>query len=162
MMNSPARSKAEITKNVMSILLDEEPNHGDTPQFLYTDDLVPYSDHPFKLYAGERLNDMVRSITENGVIVPVIVRPIDKSEKKYEILSGHNRVNAAKLAGLERVPVHIKKKLTDKEAALIVTETNLVQRSFADLSHSERAVALKHHLEAVKEESKFLSEIKRL
>jgi ParB family chromosome partitioning protein len=96
---------------------------------------------------------MVRSVKELGVIVPVIVRPIDENESEgtYEILSGHNRVNAAKLAGLVKVPVVIKTDLTDEEAALIVTETNLVQRSFADLSHSERAIALKCHMDALKD-----------
>jgi ParB family chromosome partitioning protein len=80
-------------------------------------------------------------------------------------LSGHNRVNAAKLAGLTEVPVIIKKGLTDDEAKLIVTETNLVQRSFADLSHSERAIVLKQHMEAIKAQGKrndLLKEIERL
>jgi ParB family chromosome partitioning protein len=49
-----------------------------------------------------------------------------------EILSGHNRVNAAKIAGLEKVPAVIKEVYTDEEANLIVTETNLLQRSFSD------------------------------
>jgi ParB family chromosome partitioning protein len=165
MMSNPPKTKAEITKNVMAILLDENPAEQNTPQALYVDNLVPYNNHLFKLYEGDRLNDMARSIKENGVIVPVIVRPIDKNEKMYEILSGHNRVNAAKLAGLERVPVRIKKGLTDDEAALIVTETNLIQRSFTDLSHSERAVILKNHMEAIRKQGKrndFINEIERL
>jgi ParB family chromosome partitioning protein len=54
------------------------------------------------------------------------------------------------LAGLKKVPVIVKHDLDEEEAKLIVTETNLVQRSFADLSHSERAVALHMHLEALK------------
>ena len=97
------------------------------------------------------------------MIVPVIVRPADNG--MYEILSGHNRVNAAKVAGLTQIPVVIKTGLDDNDAKLIVTETNLVQRSFADLSHSERAVALKTHLDAIKAQGKrtdMLSEIKRL
>ncbi len=86
--------------------------------------LVPFADHPFKLYEGERLNDMVTSIKELGVILPVVVRP--KETDCYEILTGHNRVNAAKIAGLEKVPTVIKEGLTDEEAKLIVTETNLL------------------------------------
>ena len=145
------KSKAEVERNLRAILLDEEPNPNaptNATESLFVDELIPYADHPFKLYEGERLDDMVRSVKELGVIVPVIVRPLDED---YEILSGHNRVNAAKIAGLKKVPVIIKTGLTDEEAKLIVTETNLVQRSFADLSHSERAVALKMHLEALKE-----------
>jgi ParB family chromosome partitioning protein len=148
------KTKKELEKNVMAILLDEEPASGNAPanakETLFIDELVPFADHPFKLYEGERLDDMVRSITELGVIVPVIVRPVGGGEETYEILSGHNRVNAAKIAGLKKVPVVIKTDLTDNEAKLIVTETNLVQRSFADLSHSERAIALHTHLEALK------------
>jgi len=52
-----------------------------------------------------------------------------------ETLSGHNRVNAAKQAGLDNVPVVIKEGLSEEEAILIVTETNLMQRSFSDLAH---------------------------
>ena len=102
--------------------------------------LSPFANHPFKLYEGERLNDMVTSIKELGVILPVVVRP--KDNDNYEILSGHNRVNAAKIAGLEKVPTVIKEGLSDEEANLIVTETNLLQRSFADLSYSESRVQL--------------------
>lgn len=112
--------------------------------------LQPYENHPFKLYSGERFDDMVRSVKELGVIVPIIVRP--RGEGKYEILSGHNRVNAAKTAGLQTIPAVIKDKLTDEEAALIVTETNLMQRSFADLCHSERAIALAMHHKTLKKQ----------
>lgn len=102
--------------------------------------LAPYINHPFKLYEGERLNDMVQSIKELGVIVPVVIQP--KENGMYEILSGHNRVNAARIAGLTKVPVVIKEGLTEEEATLIVTETNTMQRSFSDLSHSERAAVI--------------------
>ena len=163
------KSKAETQKSVMAILLDEEPTNTNVPanavETLLIDDLVPFADHPFKLYEGERLDDMVRSIKELGVIVPVIVRPIDEDDRTDEILSGHNRVNAAKIAGLKKVPVVIKTGLTDDEAELIVTETNLVQRSFADLSYSQRAVALKRHMDAIRKqgkENKLLDEIERL
>lgn len=109
--------------------------------------LVPFNNHPFKLYEGQRLDDMVQSIKELGVLLPIIVRM--KSLEKYEILSGHNRVNAAKMAGLEKVPAIIKENLSDDEALLIVTETNLMQRSFSDLSISEKAKSLKVHYDAL-------------
>jgi len=160
------KSKAEVEKNVMAILLGEESEaNPKSVETLFIDELIPYSNHPFKLYEGERLDDMVRSINERGVLMPIIVRPLDKNEASFEILSGHNRVNAAKLAGLKKVPVIIKRGLTDDEAKLIVTETNLIQRSFADLSHSERAVALKQHMDAIKAQGKrndLLDEIERL
>jgi len=124
--------------------------------------LVPFSNHPFKLYEGERLNDMVESIKEFGVIVPIVIRPIGTS---YQILSGHNRVNAAKLAGILKVPAVIKEGLTEDEATLIVTETNLIQRSFADLRYSERTAAISQRYKAMKQQGKrndLLDEIEKL
>jgi ParB family chromosome partitioning protein len=124
--------------------------------------LISFENHPFKLYEGERFENMVRSIRELGVIVPVIVRP--KGEE-FEILSGHNRVNAAKIAGLLKVPVIIKENLEDEEAMLIVTETNLMQRSFSDMLHSERATALEQHHKALASQGKrtdILKEIETL
>lgn len=125
--------------------------------------LQPFHNHPFKLYEGERFEDMVRSIKELGVIVPIIVRP--QEDDFFEILSGHNRVNAAKEAGLETVPAIIKKELSDDEAALIVTETNLMQRSFSDLLHSERAIALSAHHKTLKRQgarTDLLEELEKL
>ena len=116
-------------------------------EFHNLDNLIPFKDHPFALYEGQRFTDIVESVRTNGVIVPIVVRPAD--DGKYEILSGHNRVNAAKEAGIDSIPALIRTGLTDEEAMLIVTETNLMQRSFADLKHSERAVALAVHYEAI-------------
>ena len=132
---------------------DPERKPKGSPVFdLALDKLHPFKSHPFKLYTGQRLDDMVESVKANGVIVPIIVRPID--DFNYEILSGHNRVEAAKVAGLETVPSIIRENLTDEEALLIVTETNLLQRSFADLSHSERALTLSMHHEAIKKQGR--------
>ena len=112
--------------------------------------LIFYANHPFKLYEGKRLDDMVESIREHKIIVPIIVRPVEGEKDKYEILSGHNRVNAAKEAGLDEVPAVIRNDIDDDTAKLIVTETNLIQRSFADLSHCERAAVLEAHYSALK------------
>lgn len=125
--------------------------------------LIPFNKHPFKLYEGERLNDMVESIKEHGVITPLIVRRLEND--KYEILSGHNRANAGKIVGLEKVPVIIKEDITDEEAMLIVTETNLIQRSFSELSHFEKARVLTERHKAIKQQGRrtdLISEIERL
>ena len=107
------------------------------------DQLHPYHNHKFELYSGERLEDMVASIKENGVLSPIIVQPI---ECGYEILIGHNRWNASKLAGLPTVPAIVKTGLTEDEAEMYVIESNLIQRSFSDLKISEQAavVASRH------------------
>ena len=125
---------------------------GEPMNNLALDKLVPFKNHPFKLYTGQRFDDMVESIKANGVLIPIIVRPLD--DGNYEILSGHNRVAGAKEAGHETIPVIIREGLTDEEALLIVTETNLIQRSFADLTHSERAVTLAMHHEAIKKQGR--------
>lgn len=108
--------------------------------------LIPYHNHKFKLYSGERLEDMVNSIKENGVLTPIIVRPAPNNNGKYEILAGHNRCNAAKKAGLTTIPGVVKENLTDNEAEMYVIETNLFQRGFNDLSISEQAsvIAMRH------------------
>ena len=126
-------------------------------EFHNLDDLISFKDHPFALYEGPRFTDMVESVRANGVIVPIVVRPAD--DGKYEILSGHNRVNAAKEAGIDSIPAIVRTGLTDEEALLIVTETNLIQRSFADLKHSERAVALAVHYEAMKKKPGYRSDL---
>jgi len=111
--------------------------------------LVPFEGHPFKPYEGKKLDNMVESIKENGVITPIIVRP--REGDIFEILSGHNRVNAARIAGLEKIPAIFKEGLSNAEAKIIVTDTNFMQRSLADMLPSELAKSLKMQLEACKE-----------
>ena len=126
-------------------LNDEEtkPNKINAVVSVALDKLTPYKGHRFKLYEGERLDDMVESIRTNGVLVPIIVRMIGEI---LEILAGHNRVNAAILAGLNEIPALILENISDEEAKVYVIETNLIQRSFSEMSHMEKAevIALHH------------------
>lgn len=103
-----------------------------------------YKEHPFRLYEGERLADMMSSIETNGILVPVIVRKIEVDENgcDHEMLAGHNRMNAAQLLGVEKLPAVVKEKLTDEEALMYVVETNVLQRSFSDMFPSEKAKVL--------------------
>lgn len=110
------------------------------------DSIKAFHNHPFHLYEGERLNDMVESICEHGVLNPVIVRKLGKG---YEMLSGHNRANAAKLAGLTEIPAIVKVGLSEAEAYVYVIETNLMQRSFTDLLPSEKAAVMAAHYDKV-------------
>lgn len=122
-----------------------------------------FPNHKFKMYEGQRLADMADSIKQFGILLPIILWHTE--DGKYIILSGHNRRNAAMLAGLEKGPVIIKENLTHDDAILIVTETNLRQRSFGDMSHSERAYCLSQHYEALKSQGKrtdILAEIETL
>ena len=99
--------------------------------------------HPFRLYEGDRLNDLVESISENGVLVPAIVRKIEPDENgfEYEMLAGHNRQNAASLAHRE-LPCIVKENLSDHDAWIYVIETNVLQRSFSEMLPSEKAAVL--------------------
>ena len=127
------------------------------------DQMESFPNHKFKLYEGQRLHDMAESIRQMGILLPLIIWHTD--DNRFVILSGHNRRNAAKLAGLTKSPIIIKEHLTMEEAVLIVTETNLHQRSFADMSHSERAYCLAQHYDALKSQGKrndLLSEIEQL
>lgn len=103
------------------------------------DMLVPFHNHQFSLYDGERRDDMVESIRKNGVMTPIVCRPNPDGTDTYEILIGHNRWNCSKIAGLETIPAIIKEQLTEEEAQTYVDESNLIQRGFNDLKISEQA-----------------------
>ncbi|ABR50075.1 ParB domain protein nuclease [Alkaliphilus metalliredigens QYMF] len=125
--------------------------------------IVEFFDHPFHLYEGKRLEDMIESIKKNGILNPVIVRTV--SPGKYEMLAGHNRMNARSLAGLDKIPAFIKENLSDEDAYIYVIETNLMQRSFSDLYPSEKAVVLEMQYEKVASQGKrtdIISELKAL
>lgn len=114
--------------------------------------LVPYHSHPFVLYSGKRLDDMVNSVKKNGILTPIIVRTLP--DGRYEILAGHNRANAANLAGLSKVPAVVKTGISDEEADIYVIEDNLICRGYEDLLISEKAavaaVRYSKHLERKK------------
>ena len=114
--------------------------------------LVPYRSHPCALYEGERLDDMVESVTENGVLTPIIVQPIEDGQ--YEILAGHNRWNASKIAGKKTIPAIIKTGLTKEEAYVYVVETNVFQRGFDNLKLSEQAAVIAERTDSFREEKR--------
>lgn len=149
--------------NLNDIFKDDSSSVEQSKEEMDVDKLHPFKNHPFKLYSGARLDDMVKSVKELGVLMPLLVRESD--DGMYEILSGHNRWNAAKLAGIEKVPVRILSDLDDSMAMLIVTETNMIQRSFNDLCPSEKACVISQHYDAVKCQGKrtdLINQIKML
>ncbi len=110
--------------------------------------LHPFADHPFHPYTDERLRDLTDSIREHGVLIPVLVRPM--ASGGYEIISGHNRVEAAKLAGLDKVPVTIRE-MDDDLATIAMVDSNLRQRDI--LLPSEKAWAYRMKMEAMRRQS---------
>ena len=126
------------------------------------DQIKPFLEHPFKLYQGERLDDMVESVREHGILTPVIVR---KTCSGYEMLAGHNRQNAARIAGIKEIPAVVKENLTDEEAWVYVVETNVMQRSFNNLSVTERIAVLATRYDKVcgtKKREEIMEELHRL
>ena len=108
------------------------------------DQIFPFENHPFKVIDDERMADLVQSIKDNGVLVPVLVRPDD--EGTYEMISGHRRMHAAKLAGLVTIPAIIKP-MTNDEATIAMVDANM-QRE--EILPSERAFSLKMKMEAMR------------
>ena len=123
-------------------IMDMQPFYKRAVISVPIDKLDPFKGHPFRLYEGERLDDMVASIKANGVLVPIIVRMVSGN---MEILAGHNRVNAAKMAGLDEVPALVFENVSDEDAMVYVVETNLIQRSFSDMTHTEKAAVIALH-----------------
>ena len=114
------------------------------------DQLVPFKDHPFKVIDDESMMDTVQSIREHGILLPLIARPMP--DGKYEIVSGHRRSHAGKLAGLETVPV-IVRELDDDAAVILMVDSNLQRENILP---SERAFAFKMKLEAMKHQGQRL------
>lgn len=107
-------------------------------------DLHPFEGHPFKVLDDELMEQTVESIKQIGVVSPLIVRP--DPEGGFEILSGHRRLHAAQLAGLETVPV-IVKEMDDDAAIIFMVDSNLQREN---IFPSERAFSYKMKLEAMK------------
>ena len=108
------------------------------------DELHPFTNHPFKVLDDEAMTRTVESIARYGVLAPLIARPCP--EGGYEIISGHRRQYAAKLAGLETLPV-IVRQMSDDAAVILMVDSNLQREHILP---SERAFAYKMKLEALK------------
>lgn len=111
--------------------------------------LTPFDDHPFKLRDGEELEELMVSIKKNKVIEPLIVRPFP-SDGKYEVISGHRRLDALIRLGVKEAPVIIKD-LTDEQAIMMMVDSNLKRENVLP---SEKAYAYKMKLEAFRKQHK--------
>ena len=109
------------------------------------DELHPFTNHPFKVLDDEAMTRTVESIAQYGVLAPLIARPRPDGDG-YEIISGHRRQYAAKLAGLDTLPV-IVRQMSDDAAVILMVDSNLQREHILP---SERAFAYKMKLEAIK------------
>lgn len=107
-----------------------------------------FRDHPFKVIDDDKMHELVESVMMNGVLTPVIVRPVE--DGFYEMISGHRRLFAVNQIGLEKIPA-IVKEYSDDEAVLAMVDSNL-QRE--EILPSEKAFAYKMRYEAMKRQGK--------
>lgn len=109
--------------------------------------ISPFKGHPFKVIADDKMEELINSVKESGVITPVLLRPV--GENHYEMISGHRRMYAARKAGLSTVPA-IVRDMTDDEAVIAMVDAN-IQRE--ELLPSEKAFAYKMKLNAMKRQA---------
>lgn len=109
--------------------------------------ISPFKGHPFKVIADDKMEELINSVKESGVITPVLLRPA--GENHYEMIFGHRRMYAARKAGLSTVPA-IVRDMTDDEAVIAMVDAN-IQRE--ELLPSEKAFAYKMKLNAMKRQA---------
>ena len=141
------------------IFSTEQSRNGAAPeqiQKIPITELFPFKDHPFSVVDDKRMMEMVESVKEFGVMIPLIARPLDGGG--YEIISGHRRKHACELAGIEEVPVLVRN-LDNDEATILMVDSNLQQRD--DIPLSERAKAYQMKMDALKHQGKKRDEASR-
>ena len=107
--------------------------------------LHPFAGHPYKVQDNDEMNRLIESIQEQGVLTPLIVRPLEDTAAEYEVISGHRRLRAAQKAGLKQVPAFIHAVDRD-EAAIQLVDSNLHRENILP---SEKAYAFKLKMEAL-------------
>ena len=113
------------------------------------DEIHEFKNHPFKVRQDEEMIKLTESITENGILLPTLVRP-SPDGKGYEMISGHRRMKAAEMNGLDKVPA-IVRDLTDEQATIIMVDSNIQRETILP---TERGFAYKMKLEAMKHQGK--------
>lgn len=112
-------------------------------------DIQEFKNHPFRVRQDEQMLKLIDSVTEQGILLPTLVRP-SKDGKGYEMVSGHRRMKAAELNGLDKVPAIIRD-LTDDQATIIMVDSNIQRETILP---TERGFAYKMKLEAMKHQGK--------
>ena len=139
-----AASREKIHFASVEELLGAPTSTGEGTVEIGIEDIYPFENHPFKVIDDEKMEDLVKSIMENGVLTPVIVRPDD--EGTYEMISGHRRLHASKRAGLKVIPAIIKQ-MSNDNAIITMVDSNM-QRD--EILPSERAFSLKMKMDAMR------------
>ena len=114
------------------------------------EDLVPFKDHPYKVIENESMIELTDSISEHGILNPLLVRPLEGEDGKYEIISGHRRFFAAQKLGMKKLPCTVH--FIDRDAATVMMVDSNCQRT--ELLPSEKAKAYKMKVEALSHQGK--------
>ncbi len=120
------------------------------PVNIPTEKIHSFEGHPYKVLDNEEMELLAVSIKEQGILSPIIVRPIEEAEKEYEVISGHRRLHAAVKAGMKTVPALIYA-ISRDEAAIMLVDSNLHREHILP---SEKAFAYKLKYEALKSQGK--------
>lgn len=146
------KRKTDFTLNRLDDLFtsQSERENGLTPTIkdIPLEKLVPFPNHPFKVRDDEEMNKLVESVSENGVLVPAIVR--EKDDGEYEIISGHRRKFASEIAGKSTLRCIVSN--LDNDAATVIMVDSNIQRE--NILPSEKAFAYKMKLDAMKHQGK--------
>ena len=114
------------------------------------EDLVPFKNHPYKVIENESMTELTDSIKEHGILNPLLVRPLEGEDGKYEIISGHRRFYTAQKLGMRKVPCTVH--FIDRDAATVMMVDSNYQRT--ELLPSEKAWAYKMKMEAMSRQGK--------
>ena len=125
-------------------------NKPKAPVMIPAEKIHPFEGNPFKVTDNDEMNELIKSITENGILEPLTVRPIENTDGEYEIIAGHRRYRAAQKAGLTEVPAFIRAVSRD-EAAVMLVDSNLHRERILP---SEKAFAYKLKMEALSHQGK--------
>lgn len=145
--------KNQLKKNLLDDMFTTQEQRDDAKREKVIDikitDIDDFPKHPFKVLANEDMKNMIASVKEYGVLSPALVR--QKSDGRYEMISGHRRKFASQCVNLNTIPCIIRN-LTDDEATILMIDSNLSQRE--KILPSERAFAYKMKLEAIKHQGR--------
>ena len=117
-------------------------------KMIHQSKLKPFENHSYQVLMDDSMNELAASIRQNGILNPIIVRPYRKAE--YEIISGHQRVVACRVAKVHKIPAFVKE-MDDNSAAILLVDSNLFREKILP---SEKAYAYRMKLEAIKRQGR--------
>ena len=133
-----------------------EKKYKTTQKPIKIDKLQDFKDHPYKVQNGESMEELKASIREVGILNRILVRPLDDKDEKYEIISGHRRVKAAKELGMKEIPAIVYSDIDRDEATLLMVDSNNQRET---LLPSEKAFAYKMKMDALSHQGKTCGQV---